>query len=142
MLTLFGILFLAYPVGLALVFFCIWWKHKGWTMRDVRLKVMDKAERWVEKRREKRRGKHRKKKNGEPEEDDFEYIEFDDGVFSDEPKRMGSLKRNGKEPKEKKEKTADGKRQAKREERLRKKQEKEQKKEERGKKKGKTGGEW
>lgn len=60
-LTLFGILFLVYPVGLALVFFCIWWKHKGWTLRDVRLKLTDKAERMFEKRREKR---HRRKKEG------------------------------------------------------------------------------
>lgn len=67
LMTLFGILFLAYPVGMGLVFFCIWWKHKGWTMRDVRLMLMDKAERRVEKLREKRR----KKKHGEWEDSAF-----------------------------------------------------------------------
>lgn len=55
LMTLFGIVFLLYPVGLGLVFFCIWWKHKGWTMRDVWHKIQDFAERRVEKLREKRR---------------------------------------------------------------------------------------
>ncbi|HBA49256.1 MAG TPA: hypothetical protein DCZ91_15970 [Lachnospiraceae bacterium] len=141
LLTLFEILFLAYPVGLALVFFCIWWKHKGWTMRDVRLKAVDKAERWVEKRREKRR----KKKKGSPDSDDFEYIEFEDDGFMDEPGVKSPMKRKGKAPKEKDRKPASERREARREERLRKKQEKkqtkEQKKEQRRKKKGKTGGE-
>ena len=51
-LTLFGILFLAYPVGLGIVFFCIWWRHKGWTMKDVWHRAKDFGERWVEKLRE------------------------------------------------------------------------------------------
>ncbi len=54
-LTLFGILFLLYPVGLAVVFFCIWWRHKGWTMKDVWHKLQDFGERRMEKLREKRR---------------------------------------------------------------------------------------
>ncbi len=53
-LTLFELLFLAYPVVLALVFFIIWWRHKGWTLRDVRLKLQDKAERGMEKLRARR----------------------------------------------------------------------------------------
>ena len=137
LLTFFGILFLAWPVGLVLVFFCIWWRHKGWTMRDVRLKVMDKAERWVEKRREKRG----KKKKGGSDNDDFEYIEFDDDGFQDESGTKSPLKRKGKAPKEKGSKPAAEKREARREEKLRKKQEKRLEKEERRKKKGKTGGE-
>lgn len=137
LLTLFGLLFLAWPVGLVLVFFCIWWKHKGWTMRDVRLKLMDKAERWVEKRREKRR----KKKKGDRGNDDFEYIEFRDDSFTDEPGVKSLLKRKRKARKEKGSKPADEKREARKEEKLRRKQEKKQKKEERRKKKGKTGGE-
>lgn len=151
LLTLFGILFLAYPVGLGLVFFCIWWKHKGWTMRDVRLKLMDKAERWVEKRREKRRENQRKKKKDDSEDSDFEYIEFEDSEPADEPKLKDSLRGRRKKTKEKREKPADEKRQAKREAKARKRQEKELKKEERRKKKqekterrakkGKTGGE-
>ena len=151
LLTLFGILFLAYPVGLGLVFFCIWWKHKGWTMRDVRLKLMDKAERWVEKRREKRRESRRKKKKDDSEDSDFEYIEFEDSEPADEPKLKDSLRGRRKKTMEKREKPADEKRQAKREAKARKRQEKELKKEERRKKKqekterrakkGKTGGE-
>lgn len=151
LLTLFGILFLAYPVGLGLVFFCIWWKHKGWTMRDVRLKLVDKAERWVEKRREKRRENRRKKKKDDSEDSDFEYIEFEDSGPADEPKQKDSLRSQRKKTKEKREKPADEKSQAKREAKARKRQEKELKKEERRRKKqekterrakkGKTGGE-
>lgn len=151
LLTLFGILFLAYPVGLGLVFFCIWWKHKGWTIRDVRLKLMDKAERWVEKRREKRRESRRKKKKDDSEDSDFEYIEFEDSEPADEPKLKDSLRGRRKKTMEKREKPADEKRRAKREAKARKRQEKELKKEERRKKKqekterrakkGKTGGE-
>lgn len=151
LLTLFGILFLAYPVGLGLVFFCIWWKHKGWTIRDVRLKLMDKAERWVEKRSEKRRKNRRKKKKDDSEDSDFEYIEFEDSEPADEPKGKDSLRGRRKKTKEKREKPVDEKRQAKREAKARKRQEKELKKEERRKKKqekterrakkGKTGGE-
>ena len=70
LMALFMILFLVYPVGLGLVFFCIWWKHKGWTMRDVWHKIQDFAERRVEKLREKRRnGKtQEKQKNGKGQE--------------------------------------------------------------------------
>lgn len=121
MLTLFGILFLAYPMGLALVFFVIWWKHKGWTMRDVRLKAVDKAERWVERRRAKRR----KKKKGDSEDDDFAYIEFDDDDFLDEPGPERLLKRKGKASKQRGSMPAGEKR----EEKLRKKQEKKLEKE-------------
>ena len=92
LMTLFGILFLIYPVGLGLVFFCIWWKHKGWTLRDVRLKLTDKAERFVEKRREKRR----RRKKGGPEESEFE-----DSGFWEEPE-SGSLRRRSRRTKEEK----------------------------------------
>nr|WP_300848699.1 ABC transporter permease [uncultured Acetatifactor sp.] len=65
-LTLFGILFLLYPVGLAIVFFCIWWRHKGWTMKDVWHKLQDFAERRIEKLREKRK-ERKAKEAGEAE---------------------------------------------------------------------------
>uniref|UniRef100_UPI00272A336F ABC transporter permease n=1 Tax=uncultured Acetatifactor sp. TaxID=1671927 RepID=UPI00272A336F len=65
-LTLFGILFLLYPVGLAIVFFCIWWRHKGWTMKDVWHKLQDFAERRIEKLREKRK-ERKAKESGEAE---------------------------------------------------------------------------
>lgn len=56
-ITLFELLFLLYAVVLALVFFGIWWKHKGWTLRGVWLYVKDKAERMAEKLRAKRLAK-------------------------------------------------------------------------------------
>ncbi len=80
-LTLMELLFLLYPVTLALVFFIIWWKHKGWTLRDVRLKLQDKAERQVEKlraagtdRKEGGAGREKKKRRGK-KADDLGYLE-------------------------------------------------------------------
>lgn len=54
MVTVFELLFLIYAVVLALVFFGIWWKHKGWTLKDRWLYLKDKAERLGEKLRAKR----------------------------------------------------------------------------------------
>ena len=65
--TLFELLFLLYAVILALVFFCIWWKHKGWTIREKWLILKDKAERKGEIRRAKRLAA-----KGNPEE--LEYL--------------------------------------------------------------------
>lgn len=53
-ITLFQMLFLLYAVVLALCFFGIWWKHKGWTLKDKWLFVKDKAERFGEKLRARR----------------------------------------------------------------------------------------
>ena len=143
LLTLFGILFLAYPTGLALVFFCIWWRHRGWTMRDVRLKLMDKAERAVEKRREDRRKRHKgiSEKEGASEDSEYDDVVYEDSTFWEEPEPKGRLKGKRKAPEEKDRKPADEKRSAKREERLRKKQEKKLAKAQRREKKDKTGGE-
>ncbi len=49
--TLFELLFLLYPSVLAVVFFFIWWRHKGWTIKDKVLKLKDKTERSIERRR-------------------------------------------------------------------------------------------
>lgn len=65
--TLFELLFLLYAVILALVFFCIWWKHKGWTIREKWLILKDKAERKGEILRAKRLAA-----KGNPEE--LEYL--------------------------------------------------------------------
>lgn len=56
-ITLFELLFLLYTVVLALALFGSWWRHKGWTLRDVWLHVKDKAERLGEKLRAKRLAK-------------------------------------------------------------------------------------
>lgn len=50
-LTLFELLFLLYPSVLALAFFCIWWKHKGWTVKEKLLKLKDRLERRIERGR-------------------------------------------------------------------------------------------
>lgn len=52
--TLFEMLFLLYPSVLALVFFCIWWRNKGWTIKEKALLLKDKVERRIERRRMKR----------------------------------------------------------------------------------------
>lgn len=59
--TLFMLLFLIFPVVYTLVCFVLWWKHKGWTVRDIWNKGKDKLERFFEKRRLRRL---RKKKSG------------------------------------------------------------------------------
>lgn len=64
-MTVFELLFLLYPTVLALVFFVLWWRHKGWTMRDVYRKLKDKAERLVEKLRALRSKEERKHKNAD-----------------------------------------------------------------------------
>lgn len=64
LMTLFELLFLLYPSVLAVVFFCVWWRHKGWTMKDAWMKLKDLAERRIEKLRE----DSKRKKNGEFEE--------------------------------------------------------------------------
>ena len=65
LLTLFEMLFLLFALGVALGLFFHWWRHKGWTLKDKWLWLKDKAERRVERVREKRR----RKKEGLPEDD-------------------------------------------------------------------------
>lgn len=50
-LTILLILFLVYPVVLVLVVFIRWWRHKGWTIKEVFHKLKDKIERRLEKNR-------------------------------------------------------------------------------------------
>uniref|UniRef100_UPI004056AEF2 ABC transporter permease n=1 Tax=Acetatifactor sp. TaxID=1872090 RepID=UPI004056AEF2 len=50
-LTIWMILFLVYPATILLVVFIKWWRHKGWTFKDVWYYIKDKAERQAEKRR-------------------------------------------------------------------------------------------
>lgn len=91
--TLFELLFLLYAVILALVFFCIWWKHKGWTIREKWLILKDKAERKGEILRAKRLAA-----KGNPEE--LEYLsEFE------QPER--DSRRSQKKRKSKNRKAAD-----------------------------------
>ncbi|MCH5343605.1 MAG: ABC transporter permease [Acetatifactor sp.] len=51
LLTFLYLIFLLYPVILALVWFIRWWRHKGWTLKDVYHIGKDKWERYLERRR-------------------------------------------------------------------------------------------
>lgn len=53
-LTLFMLLFLLYPIILYLVWFIRWWRHKGWTLKEVWNTGKDKLERFGEKKRAER----------------------------------------------------------------------------------------
>ncbi len=71
-LTLFELIFLLYGAGVALGFFILWWKHKGWTIKEMCLKGKDKAERRMELVRARRKAKH-------GDTGDLEFLsEFDD----------------------------------------------------------------
>ena len=60
LLTLLELLFLLYALGVALVLFVIWWRHKGWTVKGKLLILKDKLERLAEKQRQKRKEKKAK----------------------------------------------------------------------------------
>ena len=64
-LTLLEILFLLYPAALLAAAFLLWWRHKGWTLRDVWNKGKDKCERKAELLRERRRNSSGKKSRSE-----------------------------------------------------------------------------
>ena len=61
-LTLLMLLCLLYPIVLLVVFFIKWWRHKGWTLKDVGNRLKDKEERFMEKRRAKKKLKVHKDK--------------------------------------------------------------------------------
>lgn len=63
MLTVIMLIAFLYPVILLLIWFVVWWKHKGWTLKDVWHILKDKSERLAENLRERRRtGKGNPKK--------------------------------------------------------------------------------
>lgn len=101
-LTLFGVLFLTYSVVLALIFFCIWWRHKGWTLKDVWHMISDKAERGMEKAREKqgqhKKGEkpHKRKRRRKSEYDDLDEPEETD-TPDDSPERVEESSGEGQE---------------------------------------------
>ena len=67
-LTLFMLIFLLYPTVLLLVSFIKWWRHKGWTLKDVWHGLKDKAERFMERRRAKKKNKVHKDKGYQKKE--------------------------------------------------------------------------
>ncbi|MCM1111755.1 MAG: ABC transporter permease [Muribaculum sp.] len=68
LITVFMLIFLLYPVILALVFFILWWRHKGWTFKDVWHKLKDKLERLQEKRYYRRQNKRKEHPKELPDE--------------------------------------------------------------------------
>ncbi len=54
LITLVMILCSLYSIVVVLVLFCSWWRHKGWTLKDVWYGLKDKIERLAENRRMKR----------------------------------------------------------------------------------------
>lgn len=78
-LTLFMLITLSYPTILLLIAFILWWRHKGWTLRDVRLKCKDKLERLAERMRAARLAKK----------------ELDDPFSEDRPRRRGKSQWGG-----------------------------------------------
>lgn len=92
-ITLFEALFLLYAAVLALVFFFIWWKHKGWTVKGKILVLKDKAERRGERMRARRLAK-----KGNP--DELEYL----SEFEKPEKKRRRKKEGGGTEQEKKRK--------------------------------------
>lgn len=101
-ILLFELLFLLYAVVLVLVFFGVWWKHKGWTLRDVWLFVKDKAERAGEKLRAGRLERKNRKKGA----DGYGEIKAKKEKPAGKEKRRKKEKPAGKEKRGKKEKPA------------------------------------
>ncbi|MGN0400988.1 MAG: ABC transporter permease [Acetatifactor sp.] len=64
-ITIFEVLFLGYFVLAVVILFIYWWRHKGWTIKGVSLKLKDKAERLAERARAKRLSGYKKSKGGE-----------------------------------------------------------------------------
>ena len=77
-LTFFMIVLFVYPVALVTILLIIWWRHKGWTLQEVWLRMKDKQERYVERLRESRKAGKESKNTGKEnrksgkDKDDFE----------------------------------------------------------------------
>lgn len=94
--TLFEVLFLLYPSVLALVFFCIWWRHKGWTIKGKVLWLKDKLERKIENRRMKRRSGFGEKEDGKDRKKDKNRERKRTGKEEKEKAKKEKRKRGGK----------------------------------------------
>ena len=87
LLTVFMLLLLLYPIVTIIWCFVHWWRHKGWTLKDVWHTGRDKIERAAERRREKKHS-HREKDVLEELERELEEDPYADSEFSwltDEP---------------------------------------------------------
>ena len=87
LLTVFMLLLSLYPVVTVIWCFVHWWRHKGWTLKDVWHTGKDQAERAVERRREKKHS-HKERDVLEELERELEEDPYADSEFSwltDEP---------------------------------------------------------
>ena len=90
LITLFELLFLLYAVTLAVIFFVIWWKHKGWTIKEKVLYAKDKVERKGERIRAKRLAR-------KGNTDDLEFLEeFDEKPEKKEKRKKRKLNKKDK----------------------------------------------
>lgn len=112
-LTLFELLFLLYPSVLAAVFFCIWWRHKGWTVKEKILKLKNRAERGFERRRMKkgsggkeRRREKKPKRTGEKDTEEKESGKVREKKIKE--KKVKEKKTKEKKAREKRVKEAGG----------------------------------
>ena len=81
LLTVFMLLLLLYPIVTVLWTFIHWWRHKGWTLKDVWNAGKDKLERAAERRREKKHS-HRETDVLEELERELEEDPYKDSQFT------------------------------------------------------------
>ena len=81
LLTVFMALLLLYPIVTVIWCFVHWWRHKGWTLKDVWHTGRDRLERAAERRREKKHS-HRERDVLEDLERELEEDPYADSEFS------------------------------------------------------------
>ena len=81
LLTVFMALLLLYPIVTVIWCFVHWWRHKGWTLKDVWYTGRDRLERAAERRREKKHS-HRERDVLEDLERELEEDPYADSEFS------------------------------------------------------------
>lgn len=81
LMTVFMLLLLLYPIVTVIWVFVHWWRHKGWTLKDVWKTGKDKLERAAERRREKKHS-HRETDVLEDLERELEEDPYKDSTFS------------------------------------------------------------
>ncbi len=88
-LTFVWVLTLLYPVLLVVIFFCIWWKKKGWTVGEKACALKEHLENVRERSRIRRKTKRHKVKKAP--QDDFWIEEFEEKPkkFGGKPKKFG-----------------------------------------------------
>ena len=100
LLTVFMLFLLLYPIVTVVWIIVHWWRHKGWTLKDVWHTAKDKMERAAERRREKKHS-HRETDVLEELERELEEDPYEDSEFvwlTDEIAGTNAAKTEGSEP--------------------------------------------